>query len=105
MKTALFILCILCSTAALAQQSVAASALNSQPTVTQFQSHAQRASQRPLAQAQELREKSDYVYAQGERPLWEVHLPVPSLMPLGDVARMCRKEHAVAKKADVVWTD
>jgi hypothetical protein len=107
MKTALLILsvCILCSTAALAQQTVSASPLNPQPVITQFDSHPNRATQTPLAQAQNLSEQSNYLYAQGERPLWEVHVPVPVEMPLGDVARMLKKEHAAVKKSDVVWTE
>jgi hypothetical protein len=104
MKTALFILsvCILCSTAALAQQSVSASPLNPQPIITQFDSHPNRAIQTPMAKTENLQEQSTYLYAQGERPLWEVHVPVPVEMPLGDVARMLRKEHALSKRASIV---
>ena len=59
----------------------------------------------PLAKTENLQEQSTYLYAQGERPLWEVHVPVPVEMPLGDVARMLKKEHAAAKKSDKVWTE
>ena len=107
MKTALLILsvCILASTAAVAQQTVSASPLNPQPIITQFDSHPNRATQTPLAKTENLSEQSDYVYAQGERPLWEVHVPVPLETPLGDVARMWRKEHALTKKANKVVSE
>jgi hypothetical protein len=55
-----------------------------------------------MAPTQDLLGRFAYVYARGERPLWEV-APVSQAVPLGDVARMLRKEHATAKKADVVW--
>jgi hypothetical protein len=47
---------------------------------------------------QNLRERSKLQYARGERPVWEF-LPEKQEMPLGDVARMFREEHATAKKA------
>jgi hypothetical protein len=38
--------------------------------------------------------------AQGKRPLWEFELPSkPQPIPLGDLARLYRQEHAQAKKA------
>jgi len=43
---------------------------------------------------------SAYSYAKGERPLWEFG-PVSEPVPLGDVARAYRAEHALAKKAEV----
>jgi hypothetical protein len=103
MKTTFFVLCFcfLCGTLAVAQ---AGSSLNSEPQQLSFATHAERASQQPLAQAQDLSEKSSYTYAQGEIPLWEVHVPAAEV-PLGDVARMFRKEHAVVKKANVVRAD
>ena len=93
--------CLGCGTFAVAQS---ASSLNSEPQALSFATHAQHASQQPLAQEQDLAEHASYTYAQGERPLWEVHVPAPEV-PLGDVARMFRKEHAVAKKAKEVRAD
>ena len=57
-----------------------------------------------LAQEQSLLEHSNYYYAQGERPLWEVQ-PLAHHVPLGDIARTLRQEHATAKKADIVVND
>lgn len=104
MKTTLFALCFLCATAALGQSVAVGSALNSQPQMVQFSSHPEHASQQPMGQGENLLEKSGYVYAQGERPLWEV-VPASDAMPLGDAARALKKEHATAKKADIVWTN
>jgi hypothetical protein len=36
------------------------------------------------------------------RPLWEL-APVKVETPLGDSARMLKKQHANARKADIVW--
>ena len=105
MKTAIFVLCFFCATAgALGQSTAGTAVLNNQPVVYSFPEHAQHASQQPMAQAQNLLGSSTYGYERGERPLWEVAaLPQPT--PLGDVARMVRKEHAAVKKASVVWNN
>lgn len=103
MKTTLFLLCLLCTTAALGQ-SFSASALSNEIQPLQMVSHPFRASQHEMAQQQNLLDNSSYSYAQGERPLWEV-APVRQAMPLGDVARMFRKEHEAAKKANFVRND
>ena len=102
MKTTLFVLCLLCATAALGQ--TAGGVLSADPQVFRSPDHAQRASQQLMAPEQNIRENSAYTYAQGERPLWEV-MPVKHEVPLGDVARMLRKEHLAAKKADFVRND
>jgi hypothetical protein len=106
MKAALLGLCFLCATAALGQSvggSVGAAPVASS---VQMASHAEHASQQPLAQEQSLLEHSNYFYAQGERPLWEVQpLSKSRPVPLGDIARMLRKDHEMAKKADIVLHD
>jgi len=51
---------------------------------------------------QNLLGNAGYYYAQGERPLWEFG-PVSQPIPLGDIARAFRKEHAAAKKAQRVF--
>ena len=104
MKITLFALCFLCATAALGQ-SVGGTSLSSQVQVFQMPSHTEHASQHPLAEEQSLLEHSNYIYAQGERPLWEVQPASPRPIPLGDIARLLRKEHATAKKADIVRND
>jgi hypothetical protein len=66
--------------------------------------HPQHASQTPLAEEQDLRERSTYIYAQGERPAWEF-MPAPPFVPIAGLARTVRAEHAAAKKAVVIWKD
>jgi hypothetical protein len=101
-KATLFVLCFLCAAAALGQS--ASGALSSEPQVFHPPDHAQHAAQLPMGEEHNLLESSGYAYAQGERPLWEL-APVSHAVPLGDVARMMKKEHAAAKKADFVRND
>lgn len=100
MKTALFVMCVLCASAAFGQ--VGASTLSSQPVVYAFESHPQQAMRQSMAQEQNLNGGETYVYAQGERPLWELATPTHEV-PLGDSARMLRQEHLTAKKAAKCW--
>jgi hypothetical protein len=102
MKTILFALCFLCATAAAVGQ--AAGSLSNVAQPTQIPSHPEHAMQHSMGQEQNLLEHSDYSYAQGERPLWEFG-PVSRPVPLGDTARMLRKEHATAKKSEVIWVN
>jgi hypothetical protein len=102
MKTTLFVLCLLCATAALGQ--TAGGVLSAEPQVFHPPDHYQHAFQQSMAPEQNLRENVAYTSAQGEKPLWEV-MPVAHEVPLGDVARMLRKEHLAAKKADFVRND
>lgn len=100
MKTTLFLLCLACATVALGQSA----GLSNQAQPLQMASHDSRALQHAMAPEQNLLETSTYAYAQGERPLWEV-APVTVAIPLGDVARVVRQEHAKAKKATIVWNN
>jgi hypothetical protein len=102
MKTTLFVLCLLCATAALGQ--TAGGVLSADPQIFRPPDHAQRASSQSMGTEQNLRENIAYTSAQGEKPLWEV-MPVKREVPLGDVARMLRKEHFAAKKAEFVRND
>jgi hypothetical protein len=105
MKTAVFVLCFFCTTMALGQSigggSVGGAVLASS---VQMVSHPERAAQQFMAQEQNLLEHSNFYFAQGERPLWEVQ-PLAHHIPLGDIARTLREEHATAKKADIVVND
>jgi|HubBroStandDraft_2_1064218.scaffolds.fasta_scaffold40030_1 hypothetical protein len=103
MKTSLLVMCFLCATAAMGQ-SIGGASVGTAVMSSSFQvaSHIEHASPQPMGVEQNLLGQSAYYYAQGERPLWEV-APVSHPVPLGDVARMVRKEHASAKKADIVW--
>jgi hypothetical protein len=99
MKTAVLGFCFLCATGAFGQ-SVGSAIMSS---VIQMTSHAEQASQHAMAPEQSLMEHSGFSYAQGERPLWEVQpLSQARPVPLGDIARMLRKEHETCKKADIV---
>jgi len=101
MKAIVFAICFLCATAALGQ-SIGTPTMNSTYQIT---THQQQASARPMAQEQSLLQGSGSVYiAQGEVPLWEVPLPEPPTVPLGDVARAYRKQHETAKKAQFVYS-
>jgi hypothetical protein len=105
MKTALFALCFLAATAAFGQSIASVGAAPVTSTI-QMSNHAEHASQQPMAQEQSLLEHSNYYYAQGERPLWEVQGPSGShAVPLGDIARAYRKDHELVKKADIVVHD
>jgi len=103
MKTALFLfaLCFV-ATGAFGQNAIGAGAMSNQPQIVEFPDHPQHASQRPLAHEESVLVPSGIVSAQGERPLWEV-APTVKVVPLGDVARMFKKEHESAKKAEIVW--
>ncbi|HZQ71033.1 MAG TPA: hypothetical protein VFA68_21085 [Terriglobales bacterium] len=76
--------------------------LSSQPQVMSVPSHPQRATQQALSREENLLESSSLTSAKGERPLWEAPQQVTYVMPLGDVARLFREEHALAKKAKLV---
>lgn len=100
MKNTLLVMFLICATAAFSQT---ASILPSQANPTLFPEHVQHASQHDMATTQNLLEHSDYSYAQGERPLWEFGPVGPPPVPLGDLARAARKEHAFDKKAQIIW--
>ena len=104
MKISLFALCFLCATAALGQSGMVGSALSNQASVFEFSSHEEFAAQKPMGIEHNLLEGSTYSWAQGERPLWEV-APVTHRTPLGDSARLLKKEHESAKKADFIWNN
>jgi hypothetical protein len=105
MKTVVFGLCFLCATAAFGQVGGTVGSASLSSTV-QMAAHPQHALQTPMGVEQSLLEHSNYIIAQGERPLWEVQPLSPShTMPLGDIARMYRKDHELVKKADIVVHD
>lgn len=104
MKTTLFVLLFLSATVAFGQSSAGAGALSAEPVVIEFTSHAGHASYQDVGQEQNLFRQSSNVQAHGVRPLWEFAVPSQAT-PLGDSARMLRKEHADAKKAQIVWNN
>jgi len=103
MRTTLFTLCLLWGTAALGQAVSTVAPISS---TFQIASHPEHASPQPLAREYSLLEGigTAYVIAQGERPLWEF-APARQEVPLGDVARNLKREHAAMKKARFVRED
>ena len=101
--TLLFLLCLICTTAAFGQAAAASAGLSAQPVIYEFLSHNEHAARQPMGQEQNLLETSAYLYAKGERPLWE--FPAAPEPPLGDVARVLRKEHETARKAHYFWNN
>jgi hypothetical protein len=97
MKTVIFIFCMFCASAAFGQ--TAGGAVNTPIAMAEHPMHAE---QHDMARPQNIYEHSDYTYAQGERPLWEFGT-ISHPVPLGDVARALRKEHALVRKADIIW--
>jgi hypothetical protein len=105
MKVTLCVLGIVCFAGmAFGQASTGASGLSAEPTIYEFQSHAGHAAYQGMGQRQDIMEQSTNVQAHGVRPLWEVATPA-YVVPLGDSARMLRKEHMFAKKAEIVWNN
>lgn len=101
MKTIWFALCFLGATAAFGQSGGAPSL----SSTFQFSSHADHAGPAGLAQEQNLWGGSSSVtIAQGERPVGEV-VPETYEMPLGDAARIQRKQHAADRRSQVVWVN
>jgi len=96
-KTTLFALLFLCVTAAFGQ--TCASIISSEPHPFQIPSHPQHASPSFMQSEQTLLVPSGSTYERGELPLWEAAGKAPAEVPLGDRARLFRKEHAVVKKA------
>ena len=100
MKSLLLAVCVLGASAAFGQ--AATPSVSSQAHSYTFESYPAHASRQSLAMDRGINGNEIMVYAQGERPLWEVATIVPEV-PLGDSARALRREHASAKKAEKVY--
>ena len=102
MKTVFFLFCVLFASAAFAQNvGASASVLSNQPIRIAVPDHPEHASEMPMLMEQSLLHTSTFTSAHGERPLWEV-APVKQEVPLGDVARACKKERTIVKKSATV---
>lgn len=100
MKNTLFAILLICATGAAAQNI---GVLSNEPQPLVISDHPRHASVHRMAQEQNVfGEESPYTYAQGERPLSDFARASASV-PLGDIARTYRKEHASVKKARIVW--
>lgn len=96
MKTVISALCFFCATVAFGQT---AAVVNMVAQPFQMAEHTQHASDHPMAQESSLfSATSPYSYAKGEIPLAELGSPIYQV-PLGDVARANRIEHASLPKA------
>ena len=96
MKTTFLVLVVLATTAAFGQY---VGSISSTPQPLRFAENPQHASTHSLAQEQYVVAGSTYTSAQGEKPLWEFQ-QAPQV-PLGDVARTLKEEHAKVKKAKI----
>jgi hypothetical protein len=76
--------------------------LQNTPQPLAMADHVQHAVQHAMAQESSLLNNWTYTYAQGEVPLAEVGT-LPPQVPLGDVARAYREEHAKAPKAVLTY--
>jgi len=99
MKTtivALSFLCFLCAATAFAQS---APVLPNNPQPVQMQDHPQHASEHAMGlETSLLSSNSPYTYAHGEVPLADLASPM-YYTPLGEIARVFRKERTTAAKA------
>lgn len=104
MKKLLFLACIFCAVSAMGQSNYG-TAMSAEIDMFQMADHTQMATPHDLAMERDLRGRASIVgYSQGERPLWEVYQLMPQT-PLGDSARIYRQEHALVKKAPIVWVN
>ena len=77
--------------------------MSSEPVPVSFTSHQAHASQPGMSDQQDVLERSVPMIAQGLRPLSDVASSKAAPIPLGDIARMLKKEQLTAKKATTVW--
>ena len=101
MKLTVFLFCILSAGAAFGQ-AIGSASLSIENNPLSFANHKRRATQHALGDSQVIMERYDANFGQGNRPLWEF-APPEDTTPLGDIARMYKKEHETAKKATFVW--
>jgi len=102
MKTTLVALCFICFIGTISAHAQLAPVLQNNPAPVVITDHPQHASEHAMARETTLLSLTPYSYAQGEVPLVELG-SIPYQAPLGDIARAYRKEHALARKATVVF--
>jgi hypothetical protein len=103
MKPALFVLCLLSTSAAFAQYLGGASYISSEPHIYQFASHEAHAAYAPMSQEQNVLAATGYSSAHGERPASD--FPQPESVSLGAAARELKQQHSQLKKSPVVWVN
>ena len=95
MKKTLLAFCLLCASAAFAQNQYNPISITNQVSTPQFYTHPEHATERAIFAS------SSTVSAQGERPMSD--FPQAEPVSLGAAARELRKQHAQVKKSRVVW--
>jgi hypothetical protein len=103
MKPALFVLCLLFTSAAFAQYGGGVSYISSEPQIYQFADHPAHASYAPMSQEQNVLAATSYSSAHGERPASD--FPQPESVSLGVAARELRQQHSQFKKSPTVWVN
>ena len=104
MKQILMALFFMCATAALGQSVAGIGAMSAQTQPLVMPNHPEHASYHSMGQEQGLLKESAYCIQKGVRPLWEVQ-PAKPVVPLGDVARMLKEQHAMIKQSEFVWVN
>lgn len=99
MKKILFVLLLLSTSAAFGQYSV--NHLESQPQIFSIPDHPAHASYAPMAGERSIVGGGSASYGQGDRPASD--FPQMASVPLGDMARELKKQHARVKKARIIW--
>lgn len=89
---------VLSSSMLVAQSSGGVAVYNSEAHALYMPSHDQHAGEAGLASERGLYVRTATAIGDGERPLWEFGSPKVEV-PLGDVARLYREQHATVKKA------
>jgi len=101
MKKIVFVLCLVSSAAALAQNFIGGSAMNNQPQAYSFPEHPLHAAYAAMAQERGILSATPYFSEHGDRRPSD--FAQPEAVSLGTIARELRKEHADVKKSRVVW--
>jgi hypothetical protein len=102
MKKTLFVLCLLSSAAAFAQNYGGGGySISTQPVIFEAPSHPAHASYTAMSSEQTVLSNTSYTSAQGERPFSD--FPQVEPVPLGTAARELKKQRADVKKSRVVW--
>jgi len=100
MRATILLFCLLCAAAAFGQLGQYGGGYTPIQSSFHIPDSSIRALSQPMSVEQNLLGNNALTSAQGEMPLWEA--PQPHEVPLGDIARALRKEHATAKKARLV---
>lgn len=103
MKVTLLLFCVFCATAMFAQYGSGVPVLSNQPQPIYMPGHPQHASQHAMSMEHAIVGTYTVTYARGERSASELTPKVVVSIPLGDTARVLRKEHEAAKKAEKLW--